>query len=243
MKKVFLVSSALILASIFIGGFAISLLFSSMDKSAVILDKSLLVQGNDYGYELFNTYSNRYYIASFTVLNGTIEACYPLPEGLFQKWQQGQYEPTWAETNLGEYKINKSADIPQGYTGAGGVRLFFFAFKNEDYFMKEVRLQVTEFWQETNYAYLAVGILLMVTAATGFVVVIVKNLVPHFFSLMPCRAVSQLMRSHSGTHSRHGSHATNYTHNQPCQRNNDFLLMNNYPIVEARRFSSETRKR
>lgn len=180
MKRMFLVSSTVILASFLIGGFVISYFFSSMDKSAVPLDEVLLVEGNDYGYKLFNTYSNLDYTASFTVLNGTIKSCYPLSEALFQEWQQGQYEPTWVETNHGEYEINKSADIPQEYTGAGGIRLLFFVFKNEDSFMKEVNLQVTEFWQETNYAYLTVGILLMVMSATGLMVVIAKKLlVPH----------------------------------------------------------------
>jgi len=171
-SKFFLTVFSVISATFLVSGFAISYFFTSVDKSWVTLDKSLVVEGNDSGYKIFDTFSNYDYIASFTVVNGTLKSCYPLSEGLFQQWQEGQYEPNWVETNHAEYELVKSSNIPRGYTGAGAVNLFWFVFKNDDSFSKEVHLQVTQFWKETNYAILIVGTALMVTGITGLVLVI-----------------------------------------------------------------------
>jgi len=88
--------------------------YSTVTRSAVTFDQTLIVPGGNYGSKLFDVFRNYDYIVSFTVLNGSLRSCFPLAEGYFDQWQNGEYEPNWGdETSHAEYQIRRSGPCPE----------------------------------------------------------------------------------------------------------------------------------
>jgi len=137
--------------------------YSTVKRNYVTLDQVLTIQRNNYGYKIFDTYKSFDYTASFTVLNGSIRSCFPLQEGDFNEWQNGQYEPSWGvKTSLAEYEIERAEFMPGT---AGGVVLYWFAFYNEDPSAKEVKVQVTQHWSEMDATNTSVGVVAILAGA------------------------------------------------------------------------------
>ncbi|HEY4675024.1 MAG TPA: hypothetical protein VIH48_03105 [Candidatus Bathyarchaeia archaeon] len=147
--------SLVCLALLIIGAVIFFYFSAPTEKSQIALDNLLTVQANEYGYKEFGFFSDKDTIASFNVSNGTVKSCEPLTGALFLKWQEGQYEPNWAEKDHENYKLIKEY-IPPGLIGPVYVR--YFLFFNEDSYDKEVHLQVTQFWSEQNSLNLVIGV-------------------------------------------------------------------------------------
>lgn len=148
---------------LFIVGAVVLSNYSTVRKNYVTLDQILTIQGNNYGYKMFDTFKSFDYTASFTVLNGSIRSCFPLPEAYFDEWQKGQYEPSWGvKTSYTEYEIKRAEFMPGT---VGGIVLYWFAFYNEDSSAKEVMVQVTRYWSETDLVNSSVGVATILAGA------------------------------------------------------------------------------
>lgn len=148
---------------LFIIGAVVLSNYSTVRKNYVTLEQILTIQGNTYGYKIFDTFKSFDYTASFTVLNGSIKSCFPLPEGYFDEWQKGQYEPNWGvKTSYAEYEIKRAEFMPGT---AGGIVLYWFAFYNEDPSAKEVKVQVTQYRSETDPVNTSVGVAAILAGA------------------------------------------------------------------------------
>jgi hypothetical protein len=98
------------------------------------------------------------YIASFTVSEGTIKG-YPMTATQLSLWLEGTYEPDWTESNQADFGM--SIDIGDG---EGSTR--HFVFTNDDSSAKEVHVEFSKVWEETNYVNLFGGAILVLLDTT-----------------------------------------------------------------------------
>ena len=152
----------LLVATLAFGGAVILAFFSAPEKSEVIYSESLTVKANEYGTQLFGYYDGCYNVASFNVLNGTINSCEPLTDWFYYEWQAGHYMPNLTETDQGTFQYGSRGPM---MSYAAAFRRYFFFF-NQDSYDKVIQLRVTSYWQETNTTNLTIGAALM-TAGLG----------------------------------------------------------------------------
>jgi hypothetical protein len=133
-----------------------------LERDAVSRDEVVLVGGNSFRFVDFGYYSGEDNTVSFKVLNATIKTCEPLTTEMRTRWEKGQYEPKWIETNFASY------EYPKGnfsYPLIGPIELRFFLFVNEDSYDKVIHWNVHSYWNESNTASLSVAYLLISVGA------------------------------------------------------------------------------
>lgn len=140
--------------AIFIGGIVVLALLSSgtflllnslapLEKKNIILNDTFNVPGNTYENRTAWLNNNVNYIVSFSVSEGTIKF-YSMNEGVLSVWLQHQFEPPWVEAEYYHFSVGVSGVSEGGST-------MYFVFSNNDTVTKEVHLEVSNAWQETNY--------------------------------------------------------------------------------------------
>ena len=159
-RKRLLVGSFIILGLLLIGTFVlVHSALAKVEKSEVLLNNSFTVQGDSYqikGPVLIPVSGE--YVASFTVSEGTIKF-YPLVPTFYQMWQEGEEPPFLVEENHADYET--SISTPSSFD-------MHFLFVNEDSYQKEVHLQVSRIWPETNYLGMMEGAAMM-AIGTGLI--------------------------------------------------------------------------
>jgi len=114
-----------------------------LEKKNVILNDTFNVSGGDYENRTAWLENNVNYIVLFSVSEGTIKF-YSMDEGVLSVWLQQQFDPPWIESEYYHFAT--------GVSGAseGGSKMYFVFFNNETS-TKEVHLEVSNAWEETNY--------------------------------------------------------------------------------------------
>jgi hypothetical protein len=166
-KKGIIIATLMALALVAIG---ISLLINSLiwkEKREILLNDSFIVPANSYEYRTASIRTSGEYVASFNVSNGIIKF-FPFTEGTFTLWQEGQFNPHWTETYHTNYGMMVSLETE------GKTHFFYFVFLNEDSFNKEVSLQVSRIWEESNYVNLLSGAAFVLAGMVIGVVIIYK---------------------------------------------------------------------
>jgi len=161
-RKRFLIGSIIAVSLLLVGTFAVFLMATNrgeVERSNILLSKSLTVQGNNFEYIPVNVTINGYYdkfLASFTVSEGQIikfSHFYDIMH--FSMWQEGTFNTSWSEENHLDYRMGVGSDIPD--TSFSPV----FVFVNEDSYAKEVHFRFFRVWQERNYPVMIAGIGMM----------------------------------------------------------------------------------
>ncbi len=162
-QKAVIIGSIVTLAMLSPGAFLLLHSITPLEKEEVLLNDTFNVAGHSYQNKTAWITSSGEYIASFTVLGGTINFSW-VP--LVELWLEGKYTPDWHETDQLQYGFGASL-------GEEGVRSpFSFVFQNNDTTTKEVHLQVSKAWEETDYIS-RLGGAVLVLAGTMIAVVLV----------------------------------------------------------------------
>jgi len=157
-KRKLLVGSVIAVGMLLFGTFTLMTFlmnpaFGQVEKTNVLLDDSLTVQGNDYEYRTINVSSGDF-VASFTVSGGKIIKFYPFTFGTFSMWREGQFDPSWVETYQADYGMSIISNEEISET-------LYLVFLNDDFYEKEVHLRFFRVWHERNYLAMIGGIVMM----------------------------------------------------------------------------------
>lgn len=155
-----IIGSLIVLVLLSAGTFLLLNSWAPLEKKNVLLNDSFSVAGNKYENRTVWVGSSGVYVASFTVSEGTIKF-YPMISDEFSMWLEGQFEPNW-EPNWVE---SEQTDYPVGISLAeeGDPFCFVFVFVNNDTIAKQVHLEVSRTWKETNYVALLGGTALILS--------------------------------------------------------------------------------
>lgn len=126
-----------------------------LEKKNVLLNDSFSVAENKYENRTVWFGSSDVHVASFTVSEGTIKF-YPMISDEFSMWLEGQFEPNWVESDQTDYQVGLSL-------AEEGPFCFVFVFVNNDTIAKQVHLEVSRAWKETNYVALLGGTALILS--------------------------------------------------------------------------------
>jgi hypothetical protein len=164
-KRELLVTGVIILTMHVIGTFLfINSSFAQVERSAVVLNDSFTVPANDYQISepiSFPKGSDGLY--SFTVSEGTIKF-FPLDIYFYKYWEEDRDKLLpmltigWVEGDDVNYRVWSHDGSPY-WEGGCEIRCVFF---NEDSYDKEVQMQITVTWYETNYLGMIGGIAIVV---------------------------------------------------------------------------------
>jgi len=153
----------MVIAMLSLGTFLIMKSMTPLERKDVVLNDTFSVAAHKYENRTAWVDSSGEYFASFTVSEGTIRSSLMVGE-IFSLWTEGKYEPDWIESDQGDYGTGISM-------GNEGVTIYFVFFNN-DTFTKQVHLEASRAWQETDYIDLYGGIVLVLSGtATGVVLV------------------------------------------------------------------------
>jgi len=159
--KAMIIGGVVVLALLSSGTFLLLNSLMPLEKKNLLVDTSFSVAANKYENETVGIDSPGNYVASLTVSEGTIKFAAML-SSQFSRWLDGQFEPSWVETDQTNYGM---------VMGGQGVDLtIYFVFVNNDSFGKEVHLEVSKVWKETNYPDLLGGVALVLS---GIITVVV----------------------------------------------------------------------
>lgn len=165
-RQKLLIGSIIALSLLLVGTFAVFLMATKLgevQRSNILLSKSLTVQGNDFEYIPVNVTINGYsddFLASLTVSEGQIIKFSHFPSIIYiPMWQEGTFNTSWSEGNNLDYGIGVSSDTPDMSIS------HIFVFVNEDSYAKEVHFQYFRVWQEKNYPVMIAGIGMMAIGA------------------------------------------------------------------------------
>lgn len=127
------------------------------DKSRVEFEASLTVPANTYQYRTVAVYvpaspESATYVASFSVSSGGIVKFYPFDSALWQLWQEGTFQPDWAEGNHGDFGMSISTGSQTGENIE-----FYLVVLNDASFSQDVKMQLSKTWHESNYLGLLTG--------------------------------------------------------------------------------------
>jgi len=137
-----IIGGATALVMLSLGAFLLLNSMTLLEKKEVLLNDTFNVAGHTYENKTAWVTSSGDYIASFTVQGGTINFSW-VPR--VELWLEGKYTPDWRESDQLEYGFGASL-------GEEGIRSpFSFVFQNNDTSTKEVHLQVSKIWEETDY--------------------------------------------------------------------------------------------
>ena len=157
-KQKLLIESIIVVGMLLVGTFTLMMFlmntaFGQVEKNNILLNNSLMVQGNDYEYRTINVSSGDF-VASFTVSDGKIIKFYPFSLGTFSMWQEGQFDPSWVESDHADYGMGIISDREISEP-------MYLVFLNDDFFEKEVHLRFFRVWHERNYLAMIGGIAMM----------------------------------------------------------------------------------
>jgi hypothetical protein len=135
-----------------------------LEKKETILSDTFNVSENRYENRSAWLKNDVNYIVSFSVSEDTIKF-YAMSEGTLSAWLQHQFEPAWIESQYHHFAL--------GGTGApeGGMT-WYFVFFNNNTSTKEVHIEVSNAWTETNYIGLLEGAALVLSG--GIISIIMK---------------------------------------------------------------------
>jgi hypothetical protein len=141
--KAVVVSSVIALALLGAGVFLLMNSLTPLERENIVLNDTFNVLGNKYENRTALLKNDVDYRVFFTVSDSTIKF-YPMSEDEFSIWQQGQFEPRWVESDQYYARIGGTGNPAGGAT-------FYFVFFNNNTSIREVHLEVSNAWQETNY--------------------------------------------------------------------------------------------
>jgi hypothetical protein len=153
--KEVIIGSILVLTLLSSGTFLLVTSLAPLEKKNTILNDTFNVPGNKYENRTAWLKNDVDYRFSFTVSEGTIKF-YPMSEAQLSVWLQGQFEPRWEESDQFYAGIGGTGDPAGGST-------YYFVFFNNATSTKEVHLEVSNAWQETNYVSLLGGAALILS--------------------------------------------------------------------------------
>lgn len=163
--KAMVVGVVLVLALLSSGTFLLLNSLMPMEQKHIILNNTFNVSRGSYENKTAWLENNVNYIVFFMVSEGTIKF-YSMDEGVLSVWQQHQFDPPWIESEYYHYAT--------GVSGAsGGGSNMYFVFLNNDTVTKEVHLEVSKAWEETNYIGLLTGASLVLLG--GIIGIITKS--------------------------------------------------------------------
>ena len=151
-----IIGSLIVLVLLSAGTFLLLNSLAPLEKKNVLLNDSFSVAGNTYENRTVWINSSGVYVASFTVSEGTIKF-YPMFSDELSMWLEGQFEPDWVESDQTAYQVGVSL------AEEGDPFCFVFVFVNNDTIAKQVHLEVSRAWKETNYVALLGGTALILS--------------------------------------------------------------------------------
>ena len=151
--KGIIIGSIIILALLSTGTFLFLNSLVPLEKKDILLSDSFNVAENTYENRTVWIGSSGDYVASFTVSEGTIKGCLLFSPELLN-WLEGLSEPDWIESNQADFDM--TIDL-----GEGEGNHMYFVFVNGDSFTKEVHVEFSKAWEETNYVNLFEGTILV----------------------------------------------------------------------------------
>lgn len=161
--KAVIIGSILALALLGAGVFLLANSLQPLERENIVLNDTFNVLAGAYGNKTAWLKNGVDYRVSFT--SDSAVKFYPMSEAQLSVWQQGQFEPRWVDSDQYYAGIGGSGDPAGGST-------YYFVFFNNDTFTKEVHLEVSNRWQETNYIGLLGGAALLLSG--GIIVIIAK---------------------------------------------------------------------
>ncbi|UCE15935.1 MAG: hypothetical protein JSV12_08785 [Candidatus Bathyarchaeota archaeon] len=147
--KGIIIGSIIVLALLSAGTFLLLNSLVPLEKKDILLSDSFNVAGNTYENRTAWIGSSGEYVASFTVSEGTIKGCLLIPPE-FSNWLEGISEPDWIESNQADFEMTMDLGEGEGHH-------MYFVFVNDDSFTKEVYVEFSKVWEETNYVNLFGG--------------------------------------------------------------------------------------
>jgi hypothetical protein len=153
-EKRIIFGSLVVLALLGGGAFLLANSFAPVEEKNVLLNDSFSVPGNKYENRTVWIDSSGDYVASFTVSEGTINSSRMDP-GTMSLWLEGKFKPDWFVSDQGDYEMvfgPMQEALP-----------ISFVFVNNDASTKEVHLEVSKVWKETNYVGLLGGAALILS--------------------------------------------------------------------------------
>jgi len=153
-QKKIIIGSIISLALLGLGAFLLLTSFTPIEKKNVLLNNSFNVVGNKYENRTVWIDSPGDYVGSFTVSEGTINSSRMDP-GTISLWLEGKFKPDWFVSDQGDYEM--------GFGPMQEASPISFVFVNNDTFTKEVHLEVSKVWKETNYVCLLGGAALILS--------------------------------------------------------------------------------
>lgn len=165
LRKEVIIGSVIALSLLGPGVFLLMNSLTPMEKKETVLSVTFTIARNSYENRTSWLKDRVDYRVYFTVSEGKIKF-YPMSEAQLSVWLQGQFEPLWYES--GQFSMGIGA------TGSSGGRsTVYFVFFNDDTFTKEVHLEVSNSWQEANFAGLLGGTALILSG--GIAGIIIKS--------------------------------------------------------------------
>jgi len=161
--KAVIVSSVIALALLSAGTFLLANSLQPWERENIVLNDTFNVLAGTYENKTAWLKNDVDYRVSFT--SDSAVKFYPMSEAQLSVWQQAQFEPRWEESDQYYAGIGGSGDPAGGST-------YYFVFFNNDTFTKEVHLEVSNAWQETNYIGLLGGAALILSG--GIIGIIAK---------------------------------------------------------------------
>jgi len=169
-KKGAIFGSILILALMSSGVFLTVNSLTPLDKKYVLVNDSFSVAGNKYENRTGQIDSSGEYVATFTVSEGTIKSALMIGP-VFSLWAEGKYTPDWVESD--------QADLGTGVSlGGGESATMYVVFWNTETLTKQVHLEVSKVWKETNYIGLFGGAALVLSCAIITIALMYRRATP-----------------------------------------------------------------
>lgn len=159
--KAIIIGGIVILALLSSGTFLLLNSLTPLDKKNIILNDTFNVAARSYENRTAWATSSGDYIASIDVSGGTINVSW-VPR--VELWLDGQFKPDWIETDQTDMGFGMSMASEEQKIA------IYLVFLNNDTVTKEVQLEVSKVWKETNYIGLLGGAALVLS---GIITVIV----------------------------------------------------------------------
>ncbi len=146
--KGIIIGSIIVLALLSAGTFLLLNSLTPLDQKHMVLNDTFNVAANSYENRTAWVSSSGEYVASFIVSEGTINASW-VPT--VELWLEGKFKPDWYETDQTDMRFSVSLGQENE---KGSIDLVFL---NNGTITKEVHLEVSKVWEETNYVNLFGG--------------------------------------------------------------------------------------
>jgi hypothetical protein len=159
--KAIIIGGIVVLALLSSGTFLLLNSLTPLEKKDTVLNDTFNVAANSYENKTAWATSSGDYVASIVVSEGTINVSW-VPA--VELWLDGQFKPDWFETDQTDMGFGMSMASEEQKIA------IYLVFLNNDTVTKEVQLEVSKVWKETNYIGLLGGAALILS---GIITVIV----------------------------------------------------------------------